>query len=370
MLTLSHPAQNGVVWSGNIWGATGCDIGTGVCETAICSNGIVTQNGECPTYRGPVGPVTRAEFTLQSTQPDFYDITLIDGVNLPIEVKPMSLTADFNASWAAAGPSGIARDYWCGNPGGTRANNVNLSSCSWTFNSTYIPGYGDQSIYLTLVANSTDPTISNSNCTKDSDCPHGQICGTLQQLDPTTGVPMNDLLFGRCGRFIGLWNAHGICAWPGAPNTSPFCCSTSSQLYGCSTPYNVSGYSNNCNQSKGVVCGCPSWESVGIIAPATAPCQCDNNEWNQTALPWIQWMKKACPTAYAFPFDDNSSTFQCKIEDPGSNTNAVNYTITFCPDGRNVMTLSAISAVGVGHNTEIYFTSFAAAIAIGIIVLL
>ena len=66
MLTLSHPTQNGVVWSGNIWGATGCDICTGVCETAICSNGIMTQNGECPTYRGPVGPVTRAEFTLQT----------------------------------------------------------------------------------------------------------------------------------------------------------------------------------------------------------------------------------------------------------------------------------------------------------------
>jgi hypothetical protein len=54
-------------------------------------------------------------------------------------------------------------------------------------------------------------------------------------------------------------------------------------------------------------------------------------------LPWIQWMKKACPTAYAYQYDDSSSTFQCGNKNPSSmNTNTVGYTITFCPGGKSV----------------------------------
>lgn len=77
--------------------------------------------------------------------------------------------------------------------------------------------------------------------------------------------------------------------------------------------------------------------------------------------------EKSMPHRYAFPFDDNSSTFQYKIEDPRSNVNIVNYTITFCPDrrslSRNVMTTSANSACGTWY-IEIYPTNFAAATAV------
>ena len=47
-------------------------------------------------------------------------------------------------------------------------------------------------------------------------------------------------------------------------------------------------------------------------------------------------MKRACPTAYAFPFDDPSSTYQCRNKDPG-NSNTMGYTITFCP-GNTLLT--------------------------------
>lgn len=40
-------------------------------------------------------------------------------------------------------------------------------------------------------------------------------------------------------------------------------------------------------------------------------------------------MKKACPTAYTYPYDDMSSTFTCKNVIDG--VNSVNYEITFCP---------------------------------------
>lgn len=132
---------------------------------------------------------------------------------MPIEMKPIMPEADFNAFLAATGLTGTARDYWCGNPGGTTAYSNNLSGCSWSFNPTNISVYGDQSISLTLVANSTDPNVSNSNCTRDSDCPRGQVGGTLQQLNPITGGPMPGLFPCGCGRFIGLWNTNGICTW-------------------------------------------------------------------------------------------------------------------------------------------------------------
>ena len=40
-------------------------------------------------------------------------------------------------------------------------------------------------------------------------------------------------------------------------------------------------------------------------------------------------MKKACPTAYTYPFDDMSSTFTCANYVDG--VNQVDYEITFCP---------------------------------------
>lgn len=85
-------------------------------------------------------------------------------------MKPILPEADLDTFLAATGLTGTARDYWCGNPGGTTAYSNNLSGCSWSFNPINISVYGDQSISLTLVANNTDPNVSNSNCTRDSDC--------------------------------------------------------------------------------------------------------------------------------------------------------------------------------------------------------
>ncbi|KAF4368616.1 hypothetical protein CsatB_008200 [Cannabis sativa] len=72
-----------VAWSGRIWGRTGCKFdqsGVGKCETGACGDAL-----KC----GSSGktPATLAEFTLAS--PDFYDVSLVDGFNLPIVVTPL-----------------------------------------------------------------------------------------------------------------------------------------------------------------------------------------------------------------------------------------------------------------------------------------
>ncbi|KAL4352411.1 hypothetical protein GQ457_06G036030 [Hibiscus cannabinus] len=72
-------------WSGRFWGRTGCDFddsGQGSCTTGDCGSGQVECNGA-----GATPPATLAEFTLGSGAQDFYDVSLVDGYNLPLLVQ-------------------------------------------------------------------------------------------------------------------------------------------------------------------------------------------------------------------------------------------------------------------------------------------
>lgn len=73
-----------VGWSGRIWARTGCKFdssGNGPCQTGACGNSL-----KC----GSAGktPASLAEFTLAAT--DFYDVSLVDGFNVPVAVRPIN----------------------------------------------------------------------------------------------------------------------------------------------------------------------------------------------------------------------------------------------------------------------------------------
>ncbi|GER48769.1 pathogenesis-related thaumatin superfamily protein [Striga asiatica] len=72
-------------WSGRFWARTGCSFDnsgqTGNCITGDCG-GRLDCNGI-----GGAPPASLAEFTLDSPQ-DFYDISLVDGFNLPVSIVP------------------------------------------------------------------------------------------------------------------------------------------------------------------------------------------------------------------------------------------------------------------------------------------
>lgn len=73
-----------VSWSGRIWGRTGCNFdknGNGSCQTGAC--GITLKCGASGET-----PATLAEFTLASL--DFYDVSLVDGFNVPLVVTPLN----------------------------------------------------------------------------------------------------------------------------------------------------------------------------------------------------------------------------------------------------------------------------------------
>ncbi|PHT57969.1 Osmotin-like protein OSML13 [Capsicum baccatum] len=70
-----------------IWGRTGCNFdasGKGKCQTGDC-NGLL----ECKAFGVP--PNTLAEYALnQFSNKDFFDISLVDGFNVPMEFSPTS----------------------------------------------------------------------------------------------------------------------------------------------------------------------------------------------------------------------------------------------------------------------------------------
>ncbi|CAL9173205.1 unnamed protein product [Musa hybrid cultivar] len=73
-----------VGWVGRIWRRTGCDFdrnGNGSCQTGTCGSVLkCSASGQTPT--------TLVEFTLAPL--DFYDVSLVDGFNLPLTVTPVN----------------------------------------------------------------------------------------------------------------------------------------------------------------------------------------------------------------------------------------------------------------------------------------
>ncbi len=234
-------------WAGRFWGRTGCVFdanGQGHCDTGDCGHRL-----QCNGDSGSP-PASLAEITLSGTAgSDIYDVSLVDGYNLPIAIAPQPGT--FNKT----NPNS---SYNCGTP--TCSSDLNLN------------------------------------------CPQ-----SLQQV--------------VSGSVVGCMSAHIACS--NNPSSAGLNCAANQDLYSCTSngPNNVMG-SCYTNGASNQCCGCPSWSPAGA-------CKGHNPKWESPALPetLAQPFKTACPTAYSFPDDDPTSTFNCKATaDPGAG-----YEVTFCP---------------------------------------
>ncbi|CAL2272110.1 unnamed protein product [Prunus armeniaca] len=97
--------------SKNIWGRPHCpshkylrDVsGKFVCATADCASGQVTCNGA-----GAIPPATLAEFNIPAGGgQDFYDVSLVDGFNLPMSVTPQGGTGDCKTATCPANVNAV-----------------------------------------------------------------------------------------------------------------------------------------------------------------------------------------------------------------------------------------------------------------------
>jgi len=340
-VTLNNPihqkdaADAWVKWSGNSWASTDC-TGSGStlsCETATC------PDGGCTPFTGPKGVLSLAEFTLQASAEDYYDVSIIGGFNVPVSMKPTK-GQTFASSPASASQQtdGLGNTvtvnpaaYWCSEPGSTSAT-APLSSCNWSPDPapTYTTGQM-RSVY-------PPKPKKNTTCSKDSDCTNvtdGASCGLW--ADSKNKIKQ------VCGAPRGWWSANEVCAVDptGTIGSTVFGCDTAvsgqgtqANLYACNGVNNTSGYA----AASGItdtLCGCHDW-SYPVNGHG---CNGSNASWVSIALPAASIKKAACPTAYSYPFDDETSTFNCQtspkpVAGSGAITaNAVDYTITFCPGG-------------------------------------
>ncbi|HYK05923.1 MAG TPA: thaumatin family protein [Thermoanaerobaculia bacterium] len=294
-------------FNGSFYGATGCDANGQNCQTA-CPPG-----NTCGPGVGPVGPVTQAEFTFVTNAPDTYDVTVINGVNVPIQMAPASVTAMSGAN-----------AFFCQTPGAvTVAPGSQLPACSWSYSMSGLPAGAN----LAFVAGGGTSPCPTGGCTTG-------VCGYAADFSTNT-------ITQACGTQLGWWSADEICGhWPAFSGSGLDCAqalpapagSTLSAMLQCNSPYAASCYSAG---ASATCCGCPQWTVNGTPMPSGAPCANTNPTWTQYALPWAAFLKNACPTSYTFPYDDETSTFTCSSspsQPPATNT--MSYTITYCPGGK------------------------------------
>ncbi|TMW57983.1 hypothetical protein Poli38472_013457 [Pythium oligandrum] len=285
-----HTASFINTWSGNV----------GVCKGDSCETGAACTGG-CGVANG--GPMTRAEWTFVPGGTDYYDVTVINGVNIPVKLEPLDVQYNSNDP------------YKCGAPGKV-LDVVPGSGCSWDY-----AKFQNDFHYNAVTGG------SGKKCGAPGDCGNGEVCG--YKFVPGVGLGM------YCGKRYGFYSANQVCALDGG--NKHFKCDESAgdatglkirDIHGCVGPQYLSGYQPASKGKDGEACGCTDWQDRGVKVfntPPTEKCKAVNPKWIEKIVPTLDFLKKACPTTYTYPYDDMTSTFVCGGEKK--------YRITFCPMG-------------------------------------
>lgn len=270
--------KSGEEWSVDMTSETDHVISGNIYATKVEYMKDSCPSGRCHSWVGPMGAISRAEFTISREGVDYFDISIIEGANLPVQMYPNDREVDPEDR------------YMCGTAG----------SGSWDFK----PG-DDLAKFVTMVKNPTN------ECEISTDCDSSLVCGASFETSPP--------IYGLCGEFHGIASAHLNCV---AGSTGPpFFCEANHDVLSCMGEYSLSGY----NSPPGsTVCGCSKWEKdYDIPAPPIAPCITSDKYWEEKSLPFLLFLKTACPLCYTYAYDDFSSTVTCG--------DSKSYTIEFCP---------------------------------------
>jgi hypothetical protein len=287
VVTLTVPTAKSL----NFWPRTGCKLNSnGLCPNTgqdCCDTGGCTNSGAfgLACNSGGVSPLTLAELSLQTgTNNDFYDVSSINGYNVPVQITP---------SGGTACPSGFGDcRYWCSSPGNPTAAG-GLQGCSWS------TGYGStcgnpilRTVALTGCASNSDcPAGTTCNlgfgactCTSDSQCGTGQICGVARTTAP--GFLACGQMIGcashlaLCGLYTGKQTGGGVCQ-TGGDCASGACVNNTCQSSGvdsiatfCNTAY-ANSLSCTTNANCPALVGYQPAQCSGC--PAGTTCQQDSN---------------------------------------------------------------------------------------------
>lgn len=354
----SSLAPGGILWSGNLYGRTGCDPHTGVCENASCqgaAGGLACGAGTGPSP----GTNTLAELTFQAFPAvDFYDVSIINGANLAIQFGPGQGSASPSNGYSCGIAGSLTGSYTAGSNDLAKlpAADWKMSPTSASFPvGTTLAGEPASYYRLVIPSSATPQPCSSTSGT----CTNG--------TDTACGYPMSELGKGKnatfaarqCGRPVAWLSADSIWGFnQSASNAAPFGFSTQwtvgnqtvsvGDLQLCInntySAYNGNGTASSVPafpvQPVALACGGVMWGSsenpgplqnpaANIGRQLTVPAQpvrTANALWLDHVLPTIAWLKAACPTCYTYPFDDMTSTFTCAEAPTKPNTA---YSVTF-----------------------------------------
>ena len=179
-------------------------------------------------------------------------------------------------------------------------NRALQGSCSWSFQPS-TPGQ-DLGPLLRQVDG------SGGSCSSDEDCPSGLVCGQVgvRVLNPSTKQyqPTEEIRM-ECGHQIGLWSAYQLCVWSGNTYVSPapfegwIDCPSHHLMFACAghEPWITTCYSEGSHDDG--CCGCANWaEILDTPVPKAHGCRGTSTVWQQHALPYYEFLKRGCPTAY------------------------------------------------------------------------
>ena len=363
-LTFVIPAGNGMSNVGAMWDST---IGARILDesgqvlTNPCSSTDFTNIGACPISKSFGLPQTNVELTLLANGPDSYDIQNIDGIAIPVTITPSSYNVIPNGiDPYNNGIAGSTESAYGINEG--NGQSYSLGAASWIFDpSSTTSGLGDNPAIYNLVADGSGASCATEACSN----PH-EVCGyATSSINPNFPIRNNPTTYALvCGKRYAYLTADTI--WtlnPNESNTAPFQYFESLDVTSGSYPNSagypmwaffqcsdglLSGYAGNVTYPN--ACGCSNWDGITTSAeqckgtgksgygPTTSGIGF-NSAFLDYVLPRVTWIKQACPTCYAFQFDDQSSTFVAWTPYQASSSNPaskVNYTVTFCPNGIHI----------------------------------
>lgn len=370
--------------SGRFWARTGCNFNsTGTCDNQMvmvngteyiiancCDTGGCTNSAgvfalDCLNTGQP--PATLAEITFVQNGQDSYDVSMVDGGNISVDMipDPSTYTCDaasgciFDGTLPGKMNSTCTQDsdcyplfgfgykfkcdpnlnkcvdpYYCGSPGCTDTK-----------------GCAPEGITQSMLPHSTwganGLAISQSNCPSDMQLTNDQnqgstyvgcyapqkFCRKPCSIDGDCGIPYTF----NCGTTSGFCedssgNILGADCDTTVGNT------TNDQLWACTGVNAGSCFTTGVTDSN--CCGCPNWAPGFPNGAPNGACVAGNNSnWQSNAQSIFSVFNDASPTAYSFPFDDAIKLFACEAKS-GSVTS---YTINFCcinSDGDNVCNIN------------------------------
>ncbi len=171
-------------WQGAWFGRTNCSFSgdLGSCETGDCPGTDGWSHLQCGGI-GSLPPATKGEMNMEiSNGIDYYDVSLVDGFNLPMEIRPV----DFNPSFSNSGdPAG---QFTCKAAGCLNTSTLSACPANLTYkpNGNLVACQDDCNRATTL--HTTNPLMYPDAVVKAYCCPDNEYCSPINPCGTTTST--------------------------------------------------------------------------------------------------------------------------------------------------------------------------------------